>query len=325
MASRAHSLLIVSPSPLADTVHGLQLSAALKAQCDGLKISWIARDLFAPLVRLSTAVDRVYGFERTGGAKGFLRLVREVRQTTFDYVFDLQGLLRTGLLTSRVVGKRKVGRTDARELAGLFYHEKVPLPPAGRRSHELEILLQFCPVLGAKPEWRGPLTFRSGDTFTLKFAEGRGGTKPIVMFPDSRRVERSWTGFKQLTELILRSDRTRKVIWAGGTPVADRGSFQREQFLNLTGNTSLVSLPALIGRADWIISNDNGPMHLAAALGVPTVGIFGPTNPEVSGPYPLTAPNHVIVQAPAGELKLLPAREVFARWQRAQARREKAG
>ena len=143
------------------------------------------------------------------------------------------------------------------------------------------------------------------------------------MFPDSRRAEKRWTGFKLLTELILRSDRTRKVIWAGTGYVPDRGSFLPVQFLNLTGNTSLVSLPALLKRADWVISNDSGPMHLAAALGVRTLGIFGPTDPRVSGPYPLNSPTNVVVQAPVGDMKLLTAREVFLRLQQARARLEK--
>ena len=316
-------LLIIKPSSLGDIVQALQVATSLKAQCEGLRISWIVRDIFAPIVRACEAVDHTYVFQRTGGTKAFLKLMREVRKVKFDYVFDMQGLLRTGLMTSRALAKRKVGRTDAREWSGLFYDEKVPLPPDGRRSHAVDILLQFCPVLGAKPELRGTLKFREIDTLNLSFAEGRGGTKPIVMFPDSRRAEKRWNGFKQLTELILRSDRSRKVIWAGSDAVADRGAFQPAQFLNLTGNTSLVSLPALIKRADWVISNDSGPMHLAAALGVRTLGIFGPTDPRLFGPYPLSAPTNFVVQAPVGSLKLLTAKDVFARFQRACARTAK--
>jgi ADP-heptose:LPS heptosyltransferase len=269
-------------------------------------------------------VDQVYVFQRKGGAKGFLKLIREVRKTKFDYVFDFQGLLRTGLMTSRVRAEAKVGRTDAREMSGIFYDRKVPLPPDGRRSHALDILLQFCPVLGAKPELRGMLKFRTTEALNLKFVDGRGGSRPIVMFPDSGRTEKRWTGFKQLTQLILRADRSRKVIWAGTTAVPDRGLFLPAQFLNLTGNTSLVSLPALIKRADWVISNDSGPMHLAAAMGVRTLAIFGPTDPRVSGPYPLNAPTNVVVQAAVGDMKLLTAREVFLRFQRARSRLEKA-
>jgi len=316
-------LLIIKPSSLADIVHGLQVATSLKAQVAELRIAWIVRDIYAPIVRACAAVDHVYVFERSGGTKGFLRLMREVRKTKFDFVFDFQGLLRTGLMTSRVRAEKKVGRTDAREWSGIFYDEKVPLPPDGRKSHALEILLQFCPVLGAQAELRGPLKFREVDTLNLKFTEGRGGSRPIVMFPDSRRADKRWGGFKQLTEFILKQDRTRKVIWAGQTTMPDRGSFLPAQFLNLTGNTSLMSLPALIKRADWVISNDSGPMHLAAALGVRTLGIFGPTDPRVSGPYPLTAPTNVVVQAPVGDMKLLTAREVFLRLQRARARLEK--
>jgi len=272
-------LLIIKPSSLGDIVQGLQVATSLKAQRAGLRISWIVREMFAPIVRSCEAVDRVYVFDRSGGAKGFLRLMREVRETKFDYVFDMQGLLRTGLMTSRTRAAHKVGRTDARELAGIFYDQKVPLPPDGRRSHALDILLQFCRVLGEKPELRGTLRFREVDSLNLRFADGRGGSRPYVFFPDSRRADKKWGGFKQLTELVLREDRSRKVIWAGSNILPDRGAFPAAQFLNLTGNTSLVSLPALIKRAEWVVTNDSGPMHLAAAVQTPCVAIFSARQP----------------------------------------------
>ncbi len=103
-------LLVIKPSSLGDIVHGLQVAASLKAQRDDLRISWIVREMFAPLVRVCDAVDQVYIFERAAGTKGFLKLMREVRRTKFDYVFDMQGLLRTGLMTSRTRPKHKAGR-----------------------------------------------------------------------------------------------------------------------------------------------------------------------------------------------------------------------
>jgi heptosyltransferase-1 len=312
-------LLIIKPSSLGDIVHGLQVATSLKAQRDDLRISWVVREIFAPIVRACEAVDHVYVFERNGGAKGFIKLTKEIRKKQFDYVFDMQGLLRTGLMTSRAHAKHKVGRADAREWSGLFYNQRIALPPDGKRSHALEILLQFCTVLDAKPEVKGALRFREVDSLNLRFMNSRGGEK-IVMFPDSRRAEKCWNGFKQLTEMLVREDRTRKVVWAGSNYVHDRGAFPPAQFFNLTGNTSLVSLPVLIKRADWVIANDSGPMHLAAAFGVKTLGIFGPTDPRLFGPYPLNAPTNVVVQAPVGDLKLLSAKEVFSRFHRAQAR-----
>ncbi len=313
-------LLIIKPSSLGDIVHGLQVATSLKEQRPDLRISWVVREIFAPIVRACAAIDRTYVFERNSGAKGFLKLTKELRKTKFDYAFDFQGLLRTGLMTSRVHATTKVGRRDAREMSGLFYDRRVSLPPGGKNSHALEILLEFCRVLDAKPELKGNLRFREVDSLPLRFAEARGGLKPIVIFPDSRRAEKCWGGFKQLTELLLREQKNRKVIWAGSNYVHDRGAYPPARFFNLTGNTSLVSLPLLIKRAEWVIANDSGPMHLAAALGVRVLGIFGPTDPRRFGPYPLTAPGNVVVQAPVGDLKLLPAKDVYARFLRARAR-----
>jgi heptosyltransferase I len=313
-------LLIIKPSSLGDIVQGLQVATSLKAQRPELRISWIVREMFAPIVKACEAVDRVFVFERAGGAKGFLKLMKQVRTTKFDYVFDMQGLLRTGLMTRRVRAKHKVGRSDAREWAGIFYDEKIPLPPDGRRSHAMDILLQFCPVLGAKPELRGTLKFREVDSLHLKFVDGKGGAKPLVMFPDSRRADKKWGGFKQLTEMILREDRSRKVVWAGNNFVPDRGAFSEAQFMNLTGNTSLVSLPALVKKAEWVITNDSGPMHLSAALGVRTFAIFGPTDPRLYGPYPIGGPLNHVIQAPVGDLKLLSVRDVYTRFQRIRSR-----
>ena len=61
-------------------------------------------------------VSRLRSGERTPG----IELMKEIRQTEFDYVFDMQGLLRTGLMTSRTRAKHKVGRTDAREMSGIW-------------------------------------------------------------------------------------------------------------------------------------------------------------------------------------------------------------
>jgi len=66
-------------------------------------------------------------------------------------------------------------------------------------------------------------------------------------------------------------------------------------------------------------------MHLAAALAVPVIGIFGPTDPRLFGPYPLTAPTNHVIQAPVGNLHQLTAKEVFARFQRLDNPRLRAG
>src|SRR3954462_13596375 len=108
-------ILIIKPSSLGDIVHALQVATSLKTQREGLRISWVVRDIFAPIVRACAAVDQVYVFERMAGSKGFLRLTKALRKTTFDYVFDMQALLSTRLMTSLTPATKNVGRCDARE------------------------------------------------------------------------------------------------------------------------------------------------------------------------------------------------------------------
>ena len=311
-------MLIIKPSALRDIVHGLQVATSIKAQKPEWRISWIVRDIFAPLVRSSAAVDQVFVFQRHEGARGFLRTMREVRKREFDLVCDFQCLLRTGLMTKWARGRRKVGRPDAREGAGFFYDEKIKLPAEGASAHVLETLLQFCPVVGAEARLTGPLHFRDLERLHLGFMDARKGQRPILMFPDSGESAKKWNGYAELTALLIR-EAGRKVVWAGSNYLPCRESFPEGTFVNLTGNTSLTSLPALLTKSDWVISNDSGPMHLAAAMSLKTIGLFGPTDPRQYGPYPLKCPTNYAIQAPVGELSLLSAKEVFYLFNRIEA------
>ena len=311
-------LLIIQTSPLGDIVHALRVVAALRAQRADWRVSWIVQDIFAPLVRASSVVDQIYVFRRFGGVSGFLRLMHEVRQREFDVVLDMQGLLRSGLMIKWARARRKIGRTDAREGATVFYKEKAPLPLAGRLSHPMDILLQFCPLLEAKPEWGDPLQFRAMEQLNLSFMQPLRGLRPILMFPDSRRESTKWSGFAKLTTLLIR-EQGRKVVWAGSKYLPCREALPDGAFVNLTGNTSLASLTTLINRSDWVISNDSGAMHLATALGVKTIGIFGPTDPQRFGPYPLNSPTNHVIKAPLGDLRLLAAKDVMVRFMRHEA------
>ncbi len=311
-------LLIIQTSPLGDIVHALRLVATLRAQQPDWRVSWIVRDLFAPLVRASSVVDQIHVFRRLGGVGGFWSLMKEVRQRKYDVVLDLQGLLRSGLMLTWARAHRKIGRSDPREWTGWLYAEKAPLPPGGKVSHAMDALLQFCPLLNAKPELAAPLQFRTMEQLNLNFMQAHRGLPPILLFPDSRRERTKWGGFAPLTALLIR-ELGRKVVWAGNKYLPCRESLPDGSFVNLTGNTSLASLTDLINRSDWVISNDSGAMHLATALGVKTIGIFGPTDSQRYGPYPLNSPTHHVIRAPLGDLQLLSVKDVFERFRRIEA------
>jgi ADP-heptose:LPS heptosyltransferase len=167
------------------------------------------------------------------------------------------------------------------------------------------------------------LHFRDLERLHLGFMDPRKGQRPILVFPDSGEHNKRWNGFSELTALLIR-EAGRKVVWAGSNYLPCRESFPEGTFVNLTGNTSLTSLPALLTKADWVISNDSGPMHLSAAMGLKTIGLFGPTDPRQYGPYPVKSPTNYTIQAPVGELALLSAKETFYLFNRIEAGLPKA-
>ncbi|MEX2381906.1 MAG: glycosyltransferase family 9 protein [Opitutales bacterium] len=304
--------MIIKPSSLGDIIHGLQVAQALKRQIPDTHITWVAREVFVPFVEECSAVDRVLSFDRKGGAFAFWKLVRIIRNETYDCVLDLQGLARSGIMAFFARSSRKFGRRDAREGAGWFYTKKTSLPPGAEAVHALDILLGFCLLLGVEARSDGVLGFRPSKA--LPFPAIRNGEKPILVFPGSRRAEKVWEGFPELTRLLLDRAPGNVVVWAGDEPKATPSAFPGKRFHNLTGQTSLSELPALVAQSRWVIANDSGPMHLGAALGIPTLGIFGPTDPACFGPYPLKAPNNGVVRAPDGNLGQLEVDAVFRKF-----------
>jgi len=306
-------VLIIKPSSLGDILNGLQLAATLKAGRPDLRISWVVADAFAPVVRDCLAVDRCFVFERKGGIGAFVRLLRALRRERFDVVLDLQGLARSGLMTWAARSPRKVGRSDAREGAGLFYDESIPLPQGEWRDHSVAILLEFCRAFDLPPRLAGKVEFRPPAEFRYDAAmapvDGRG---PVLMFPDSRGADREWPGFAELTKRFLEAEPTARVVWAGQKNLPLPTGVDATRFTHLMGKTTLPEVIAMIPRASVVVANDSGPMHLAAALGARTLSLFGPTTARMRAPYPPNGDLHRFLESPDGVLASLPVEPVLA-------------
>ena len=301
-------ILIIKPSSLGDIVHGLQVAQSIKTQMVKCRITWVVKEIFSPLILLCEAVDDCIIYHRHGGLRGFVGLLKEIRKRPWDVLIDMQGLARTGVMTGAARAVRKIGRSDSREGAAIFYREKAPLPQNGRK-HALEILLEFLPLLDLNRELCGPLEF--GEKPVESLDSEILNQRAVVMFPESRRMEKTWDGFSTLTEQLLRESEKELIVWAGSDQMPDPSECLPSRFFNLTGKTNLVELVALIKKAKVVVSNDSGPMHLAAALEIPVVALFGPTSPERFGPYPLDSPRNRVIRAPEGKLRELGVDEVF--------------
>jgi len=133
------SLLILKPSSLGDIVHGLQLVQTVARQLPDCRITWVARDRFALLPEAAPFIDEVIHFRRKAGFKGLLEVLKILRGRKFDAVWDMQGLLRTGLMSLAARSPEKWGRNDAREGAGFFYNRRIERPRGEGPHHALAI------------------------------------------------------------------------------------------------------------------------------------------------------------------------------------------
>ena len=301
-------ILVIKPSSLGDIVHGLQVIQSLREQIAECHISWVVRDIFAPLVNKCDTVDEIIIYHRHGGWRRFISLLSEIRKREYDTVVDFQGLARSGLMTFASRSKQKLGRTDAREFSTLAYGDKAPLPEGGKNAHAVEILLKFLPLLNCEPQLGGKLKFNN--IHPLNFPLQLLDENALLFFPESRRSEKEWGGFPSLTQILLKERNDLKIIWCGSSKREPPASIPDERFFNLTGEIEVDELVLLITKARLIVANDSGPIHLAAAMGVPVVALFGPTLPERFGPYPLDDPHHHVVQALDGDMGKLEAETV---------------
>ena len=266
----------------------------------------MSRELFAPLVESCDTVDHTHVFHRKGSVGGFVRLIREIRQTHFDWVLDLQGLFRSGMLCRFAQADNKAGRSDAREGAGWFYQTTVPLPAAGREAHALEILMEFKHLFGQMPGEVPPLRFDTKLSDANQAALAQATTKRVLIFPESRRLEKEWPHFQELTETLLDLTPELQLVWVATQPLNPKMPTS-DRFVNLSGCTSIEELPAMIASSDLVVANDSGPMHLAAAMKKQVVALFGPTDPRRFGPWGqlenvLTAPDADLARLPAAQV-----------------------
>jgi len=302
-------LLIIKPSSLGDIVHGLLIAESIRAQWPEVRIDWIVRDRFAPLVELSPAIDRALHFRRGHGPWAFATLLREVRRRRYDAVLDLQGLLRTGIMTVAARAPTKIGRRDAREGATWFYDTTAPLPPGEGPNHAVDILRQFLPLIGLKPDVSAPVTFdRLPPLAGIDRRLGRG--EYILMCPHSRDRVKEWGGFEAAAATLLDDPKGPAIVWDSHEPIPDPPFGAHARFVNTSGRTGIPDLIALVENARLVVANDSGPMHLAAGIGVPLLALFGPSDPDRFGPFPPDHPTNRVLSAPGGDLSRLPAASV---------------
>jgi heptosyltransferase-1 len=276
-------ILIVKLGALGDVINTLPLAVSLKRSLD-CSIDWLTAPLSLPLVQDHPCVDRAIRFDRKQGLRGILGTLDRIREARYDITLDLQRILKSGLFAMAARTRRRLGfdRGRCKELSWIFPLERIPAGPP--KAHMVDQYLEFARVLGAEPcpvAWRIPLPGDRGPAPLSPFAVlNIGATKPANLWKEEHFAALA-QGVEEILELVP--------VLTGGPEDVPRAArimaATRGRALDLTGRTSLHELVAVIGNARCVVSCDTGPMHLASALGVPLVALFGPSDPARTGPY----------------------------------------
>ena len=285
-------ILLIKPSSLGDIIHTFPVVSAIKEQWPGVHLTWVVKRQWAELVGQAEGVDRVWPVDRT--VSSWVREGLALREERFDLALDLQGLFRSGALAWFSGARRRVGFANGREGSPWFYTDRVPVPHPD--IHAVDRYLSLVGALGVrrpeKPQFR--FKFVEEDVAAVRAICRRQGLlvdRPwIAMNIGARWPTKRWplTAFAAVLDQ-LHASQLEPVVVIGSSDERRSANQLRaltaSPFIDLCGEISLTHLPALLSTASAMVTNDSGPMHIASALHVPVVAMFGPTSAIRTGPY----------------------------------------
>jgi len=281
-------------SALGDVTHVLPLVHTLRTAWPDLALTWvIGRSEYRLLEGLAGVYFAVY--DKTSGWAGMRALRRELREHApggcFDVLLHMQVAARANLLSAFIPAKQKIGydRARSKDLHGWFVDTRIP---ACDGLHVLDTLGRFCEPLGLKQRevvWSLPVPEAA---HAWAAAQWPGDAQRTLMIsPCSSHRRRNWFPERYAALAEHAVARGWRVVLCGGRSALERETadailgLTRVQVLDLVGKDTLKQLPALLARADLLVTPDSGPMHIAGAMGTRVLGLHAASNPARSGPY----------------------------------------
>jgi len=288
------SVAIVMLSALGDAVHVLPVANALRRAWPGVRITWIIQPVAHALVEGHEAIDEFIVFRRRRGAgalRSYMDLRTAFRGRRFDLLLALQVYFKAGLITALAPAGVKLGfdRARARDLNWLFTDRRIPARPLG---HVQDAYFEFLEALGVDPE---PVTWN----IRLRDAEREAQRafftaldRPACAFVvATSKPAKNWMPERYARVIdAVQHDFGMRAVLVGGPSAAERAAADRIR--TLTQDPPIDALGDDVRRLVWllhgsrlVVSPDTGPLHLARALEVPVIGLYGCTNPRRYGPY----------------------------------------
>ena len=298
-------ILIVRMSALGDIVHALPVLAALRRAWPAAKVDWIVDEAYASILTLAEGLNErvIVRAKRAGNPEGlpprtvtfgtgagYLQAVRYLRRQKYDAALDLQGLIKSAVWARLSGAARVIGfdRAHLREpMAAAFYTETVVPFEA---PHVIQKNLSILKALGLPPAAvELPLHPVAAAETTAAIAAAGGARKYAVLNPGAAWPNKRWPAerFGALaSQLRARTGLQTLVTWGPSErDLAERVIAASDGAAVAAPPTAIADLAVIMRDAALVVSGDTGPLHIAAAMGTPLVGLYGPTWPERNGPW----------------------------------------
>ena len=325
MTFNPRNILVIDFGQLGDAVMSLPALSAIRERFPHARITVAAGNPSSEIVEMSGYADAVIGVDRVALRDGFkplsilriFQVVKDIRRREFDFVIDLHSLSETNLMGFfSGAPKRLFARRRGRSLDFLAnFRPPPPVEKTNRTRHQVDRYLDVLRPLGIENAPRvarlasRPETDREVSSLLHK-AKADIGTPLVGLFPGAGHESRRWPleRFAQLAETLDRSDGVRSIVFLGpeerALVPAVKASFPSSAVV--LDRLTIRQLAGALARLAVFVSNDTGPMHIAAATGVPIVLLLDRRAPETY--IPLSDPKQVIYRAAIPEI---PVAEVY--------------
>jgi heptosyltransferase I len=288
------SICLLRLSALGDVTHVVPLVRTLQAAWPEVALTWVIGKGEHRLLEGLPGVAFVEYDKKTGLA-GMHAVRRQLRARLaggrFDVLLQMQVAARANLLSAFIPAARRIGydRSRARDLHGLFINERIADRPG---IHVLDAIGSFCEPLGLRQSrvtWDLPVPEAAREWAHAQWVED--GARTLLVSPCSSHVLRNWRAERYAAVADHAVSRGWRVVLCGGRSQLERETADailaamETPALDLVGKDTLKQLPALLERADLVMTPDSGPMHIANAMGAKVLGLHAASNPARSGPY----------------------------------------
>lgn len=302
--NRAPRILVTRLRYLGDVILSTPLVRQLREALPEARIDYLVEDGFAPVLEGCDLLDQVHVLPSGASWPQTLRIVRRLREADYDWALDLLGNPRSALLCLLSGARRRVG--SRRGLRSRFYHHRRDRP-AGDPSAVLHHLDKATPLwdeLGLRParpaaaEARTMLWVSDSERDTARKLVGPEDPSDIVLVhPGSKWPDKAWP--RERWPELIRSLRSRHggrvfVVSPPGESKTAQWVAEQSDGVRRLPEMGLRELFALLDEVRLYVGNDGGVLHASVALGTPTVGLFGPTDPAIWFPYEQLGPFRVV-------------------------------